>query len=727
MSRPPTTVDGTVQEPKAPRKPLRLAPAAVTARPLPGGGMLLRSRLALGPYPRCLGEWLRHWAAAAPERTFLAERDDRRERQERDERQQGAERQDRRERQEGDEPAGPVPWRRVAYGAALAAVERIAGGLLARRLDRDRPVAILSENGIDNGLLQLAAMHVGIPVVPISPAYSLLSSDHAKLRSILEVTRPGLVYAGDGERYAPAFAAARAALPGGVELAASARPPAGLAVTAFGELLERPPGAVIAAVAARFAAVGPDTLAKILFTSGSTGTPKGVVNTQRMLCSNQQAIAQMWPFLEERPPAIVDWLPWSHTFGGNHNFNMMLRNGGTLYVDAGKPAPGAIEITAANLREVSSTIHFNVPRGYDMLLHHLESDAALRATFFRDLDVLFYAAASLPQHLWEALERLSIAATGRRVTMLSAWGSTETAPTATQVHFPIERAGVIGLPAPGTEIKLAPAGAKLELRVRGPNVTPGYWRRSEGPADRAADGNEWRRGVPGEVFDEEGFLRTGDAGKLADPRDPARGLLFDGRLAEDFKLTSGTWVHVGELRIAAVAAAAPVAQDVVVTGHDRSAVGLLVFPHPAGCRSLCRDAAPDAPLGELIRRPEVRRRLRDGLAAHNAANPASSRRIGRALLLAEPPSIDAGEITDKGYVNQRAVLAHRAGLVERLHAACGGAVDPEIIRLDEAPTEPPAQPAPKARQGAAPKARQDAAGLLEAGRDAEPEPRPGRR
>jgi feruloyl-CoA synthase len=703
MIQPPTPAAATA---KPPWKPLALAPAAVEARPLPGGGMLLRSRLELLPYPRCLGEWLRAWAAAAPDRTFLAERDEAAERAERGGR------------------GGHRTWRRLSYGAALAAVERIAGALLARGLDRDRPVAILSENGIDNGLLQLAAMHAGIPVVPISPAYSLLSDDHAKLRAILEVTRPGLVYAGDGARYAPAFAAARAALPGGVELLVSARPPAGLAASAFGELLERPPDTAIAATGERFAAVGPDTLAKVLFTSGSTGTPKGVVNTQRMLCSNQQAIAQLWPFLEERPPVIVDWLPWSHTFGGNHNFNLVLRNGGTLYVDAGKPAPGAIEITAANLREVPSTIHFDVPRGYDMLLPYLESDAALRATFFRDLDVLFYAAASLPQHLWEALERLSIAATGRRVTMLSAWGSTETAPTATQVHFPIERAGVIGLPSPGTEIKLAPAGAKLELRVRGPNVTPGYWRGPERTANSAATGDErsrgrsatsaatgdgrsrgratadgWSRGLPGEVFDEEGFLRTGDAGKLADPRDPSRGLLFDGRLAEDFKLTSGTWVQVGELRTAAITAAAPVAQDVVVTGHDRPAVGLLVFPHPAGCRSLCRDAAPDAPLGELIRRPEVRRRVRDGLAAHNAENPASSRRISRALLLDEPPSIDAGEITDKGYVNQRAVLTRRAGLVERLHAA-GDAEDPDVIRLDEAPAEPPAHTAAQARPAA---------------------------
>jgi feruloyl-CoA synthase len=703
MARPPLTVDSPLSRPSW--KPLNLALPAVAARPLAGGGMVLRSRQELLPYPRCLGELLRHWAAAAPDRTFLAERTMRGERGE------SAGRQPLAERRERDEFTGPAErddrsgresrgaWRRISYGATLAAVERIAGALLARGLDRGRPLAILSENGIDNALLQLAAMQVGIPVAPISPAYSLLSSDHAKLRSILELTRPGLVYAGDGTRYAAALAAARAVLPSGVELAVSEHPPAGLAATAFGELLERPPGA---AVAARFAAVGPDTVAKVLFTSGSTGTPKGVLNTQRMLCSNQQAIAQVWPFLEERPPVIVDWLPWSHTFGGNHNFNMVLRNGGTLYVDAGKPAPGAIEITARNLREVPSTIHFNVPRGFDMLLPYLEGDAGLRAAFFRDLDVLFYAAASLPQHLWEALERLSIVATGRRVAMLSAWGSTETAPSATQVHFSIERPGVIGLPVPGTEIKLAPAGAKLELRVRGSNVTPGYWRRPERPAsgaatdDRVSHGRPAKstatdgrvsRGLETEAFDEQGFFRTGDAGRLADPADPSQGLLFDGRLAEDFKLTSGTWVHVGELRIAAISAGTPVIQDVVVTGHDRTAVGVLVFPNPAGCRSLCRDAPPDAPLDQLIRRPEVRRRLRDGLAAHNAMNPASSRRVSRALLLAEPPSIDAGEITDKGYVNQRAVLVRRAALVEQLHGG-GGATDPEVIRLDEAPTEP---------------------------------------
>ncbi len=606
----------------APTKPLALAAVDVVSRPLPGGGLLLRARRDLDPYPRCLGELLRRWAGEAPERTFLAER-------------------------------SGSGWRRVSYAESLAAVERIASALLERGLGPERPVLLLSDNGVDHALLQLAALHVGVPAVPISPAYSLLAEDHGQLRYILELVRPGLVFAGgrDGrERYARALATVAATIPAEVVTGA---PPAA--------------GALHPELAARAAAVGPDTVAKILFTSGSTGRPKGVINTQRMLGSNQQAIAQGWPFLEARPPVIVDWLPWSHTFGGNHNFNMVLRNGGTLYIDGGKPAPGLIETTVANLREIPSTLCFNVPRGFDMLIPFLERDRELRDTFFRDLDALFYAAAALPQHLWEKLEALSVAATGRRVAMLSAWGSTETAPCATQIHYfpkaPMARAGDIGLPVPGCEIKLAPVDGKLEIRVKGPNVTPGYWRQPE---------------LAGGAFDGEGFLKTGDAARLADPDDPARGIVFDGRLAENFKLMSGTWVHVGELRLALLAAGAPLVQDVVVTGHDREEIGLLVFPNPEGCRALCSDAAADLPLADLIRRPEVRTHLAAALAAHNSANAANSRRVARALLVAEPPSIAAGEITDKGYVNQRAVLAHRAALVARLHAA-DSITDPDVV------------------------------------------------
>ncbi|MFI4986720.1 MAG: feruloyl-CoA synthase [Alphaproteobacteria bacterium] len=616
---------------KPPYKPLSLAQPDIETRKLADGGLVLRARQELLPYPRSIGELLCYWAERTPARTLFAER----------------------------KPDGS--WRRLSFARTLDAVERIAAALLARGLDAARPVVILSDNGIDFALLELAAMHVGIPAIPVSPAYSLMSRDHGQLRYILGLVRPGLVYAADGARYAAAIAAA---VPEACELVVSANPPDGRKATDFAALMAAAPDE---AVASAFAEVGPDTVAKILFTSGSTGRPKGVINTQRMLASNQQSIAQVWPFLAERPPVLVDWLPWSHTFGGNHNFNMVIRHGGTLYIDGGKPAPGLIETTVANLREVPATIHFNVPRGYDMLIPYLERDAELRETFFRDLDMIFYAAAALPQHLWDKLERLAIETTGRRVVMLSAWGSTETAPSASKVHFTIERPGVIGLPGPGTEIKLAPLSGKLELRVRGPCVTPGYWKRPE---------------LTAALFDEEGFLRMGDAGKLADADDPEKGILFDGRLAENFKLMSGSWVQVGALRTELLTATAPVAQDVVVAGPDRGEIGLLVFANPAGCRALCRDAAHDTPLAALVGRQEVRAKLAAGLAAHNAANPASSRRVAAALLMAEPPSIDAGEITDKGYINQRAVLERRAALVERLY---GGDEDAEVIRLAPAP------------------------------------------
>ncbi len=393
------------------------------------------------------------------------------------------------------------------------------------------------------------------------------------------------------------------------------------------------------------AAVGPDTVAKVLFTSGSTGMPKGVKNTQRMLCSNQQAIRQLWPFLEDRPPVIVDWLPWSHTFGANHNFNMILFNGGTLYIDGGKPAPGLFGTSISNLRDVPATMYFNVPAGYALLIPHLQRDPDLRDIFFRELDVLFYAAAALPQKLWQELEELSIAARGERVRMLSAWGSTETAPMATTVHFTIEEAGVIGLPAPGTEVKLAPVGSKTELRVKGPNVTPGYWRRPD---------------LREEAFDDDGFFKMGDAGRLADADDPSRGLVFDGRLAENFKLSSGTWVHAGDLRVAAVAVCAPVVQDAVLTGHDRDEIGLLVFPNMAACRALVPEATDTTPAEDLVVHSAVHEALAAGLKAHNDRSPSGSRRITRVLLMTDPPNIDANEITDKGYLNQRAVLGSNA-------------------------------------------------------------------
>ena len=414
---------------------------------------------------------------------------------------------------------------------------------------------------------------------------------------------------------------------------------------------------------AAFARVGPDTVAKILFTSGSTGQPKGVINTQRMMCANQESAAAAWVFLTDHPPVIVDWLPWNHTFGGNHNLNMMLRNGGTLYIDEGKPVPALIGRTVANLREVSPTVYFNVPRGYAALVDYLEKDEALRQKFFARLDLLFYAAAALPQSLWDRLEKLGLQARGRKVPFISSWGLTETAPAVTMVHYAIDRPGNIGVPGPGMEVKLAPVGDKLEIRVKGPNVTPGYF--------KAPD-------LTAKAFDEEGWLRTGDAVRLADPANPAAGLLFDGRTAENFKLSSGTWVNVGTLRTRVIAAGAPVIEDAVITGHDRDEIGLLIFPSLAGLRGLCPDLGADAKLQDMIDHPAVEAALVEGLSRHNAMAQGSSMRIARCLILTEPPSIDANEITDKGYLNQRAVLAKRAALVERLHAEPAG---PDVIEI----------------------------------------------
>ena len=612
---------------KPPFNSLNFAPPLLDIQPLSGGGMILRSPQKLGPYSRCVGEYLLHWGTTTPDSLFLAERD-----------------------------AGGG-WRRLTYGAALDSVRNVAQALLDRKLSVERPLVILSDNSIAHALMSLGAMHAGIPVAPISSAYSLVSKDFVKLKHILALLQPGAIFVQDGTKFAPALKAAGVA---GVELIAASNQPGDLPMTDFAIVLATRAGTDVDRA---FAAVTPDTIAKILFTSGSTDLPKGVINTQRMMCSNQQTIAQVWPFVSEKPPVIVDWLPWNHTFGGNHNFNMMLRHGGSIYIDEGKPAPGLIEKTVANLREISPTLYFNVPRGYDMLLPYLERDDEMSANFFHKLDLIFYAAAALPQNLWERLEELAIRVRGNRVRMVSSWGSTETAPMVTAVHFDIERAGVIGLPTPGVELKMVPNAGKMELRIRGPNVTPGYFKRDD--LTKAA-------------FDEEGFYCIGDAGRFADRNDPTRGIEFDGRIAEDFKLTSGTWVHVGGLRIQAIAAGAPVIQDCVVTGHDREEIGLLVFPNPVGCRSLCPDLPADLPLSGLIAQPQVRQRLAEALTKLADSGSGSSTYPTRALLMEDLPAIDDNEITDKGYINQRAVLMRRAALVDRLYAS---EPDPDVVVL----------------------------------------------
>ena len=500
----------------------------------------------------------------------------------------------------------------------------------------------------------LGAMHVSVPVMPVSPAYSLMSRDFAKLKGVIAHHDPSAVFV---DSPGP-FAAALEALDLGARTLLTSDGAEG--TESLADWAETSPAD---ALEARLAEVGPDTVAKILLTSGSTGLPKGVINTQRMLCANQVQTAYAYPFLLARPPVICDWLPWNHTFGGNFCFNMTLFYGGTFFLDDGKPAPGPFERTLANLREVKSTLYLNVPRGYDVLVRALEADPGLRDHLLADLDVLFFAGAALPQSLREKLDALSVAARGQRTPIVTSLGSTETAPAATYMTWDSDAWGNIGVPLPGVEMKLAPNGDKLEARFRGPTVSPGYWNAPETTA---------------KAYDEDGFFRIGDAVRFLDPGDPARGLLFDGRVTENFKLLSGTWVAVGTLRLAVISAAAPVLQDAVITGHDRDEIGIIGFPSLPGCRALCPDLGADATLEDAIARPEIRDRLAEGLAAHNAENRGSSRRVARALLTPEPPAIDAGEITDKGYINQRAVLARRAAEVERLHAR---APDQGVIEL----------------------------------------------
>jgi feruloyl-CoA synthase len=585
------------------------APMPLFARPrverraLPGGGWLVRSLDPLAPHAPRITDALWHWAEHTAHRPFLRERG----------------------------PDGR--WHGVSFGEAAEQVRRIAQAMLVRGLGPRRPIAVLSGNSVRHALVGLAAQAIGIFYTAVSPPYSLLSADLGKLRHILRKLRPGLLFVEEVAPFARALAVEEAQ---GIEVV-------GAGATPFDSLLAEAP---TAAPDEALAAVTPDAPVKILFTSGSTGVPKGVLGTHRMMAANQQQMAQVWPFLTREPPVILDWLPWSHVFGSSHNLNMALRFGGTLWIDEGKPMPGAAhERTLANLRDVAATIRFDVPRGYALLLPHLESDAALRGRFFERLRLMFCAGAALPEAAWTRLAATAAAHAPRPVPMVSSWGLTETAPAVTTAHLHDPPPGCIGTPLPGAELKLLPAEGKTEIRVRGPMVFPGYL--DEPEANAAA-------------FDEEGFFRTGDAVTWVDESDPSQGLRFDGRLVEDFKLSSGTRINAAELRGRALTALAGLVRDVVVVGSDRDDVGLLVFP--------ADPAAADAAFAVAVR---------DGLARMNAASGGgSSRRVARAIVLSEPPSLDAGEVTDKGSFNVRAIQARRAADLARLYDdAC-----PEVIR-----------------------------------------------
>jgi feruloyl-CoA synthase len=588
-----------LRPPPAPVRPVRVGPQDTIVTREANGIIRLRSPEPLAPYASKITERLEHWARVAPDRIYMAQRD----------------------------AAGG--WRTVTYAQALDHARHIGSALLKRNLSAERPLVILSGNDIEHALISLGALYIGVPHAPISPAYSLISGDFGRLRFIIELLTPGLIYATDGRLFDRAI---DAVVPRDLEVVVARNAPADRKTTPFAELCAEPPSA---AADKAHDAITPDTITKFLFTSGSTGIPKCVINTQRMWCSDQMMLRQALVYFADEPPVIVDWTPWHHTAGGNHDVGLILYNGGSMYIDEGKPLPGAIEETIRNLREIATTWYFTVPKGYEVMLPYLRSDTELRRTFFSRVKVLWFAGAALAQHVYDEVQELAVEACGERIPFLTGLGSTETAPCAFARTWESGDSTNMGLPVAGTECKLLPCDGKLEARVAGPNITPGYWRQPEFTAN---------------AFDEEGFYKLGDALRFADPDNPKEGLLFDGRIVEDFKLSTGTWVSVGPLRAKFIAHFAPHVRDVVIAGADRNELAALIIP-----------AGPATD-------PQLHGKLTELLRSFAAKSTGSSNMIRRAIVLTELPSMDAGEMTDKGSINQRAVLSNRAALVEELYA-----------------------------------------------------------
>jgi feruloyl-CoA synthase len=589
---------------------LNFLPHNVTRTDRADGSTLLESGYALGPVARCTGDWLHQWAEKTPDHVFLAERSG-----------------------EG--------WRKLTYVEVLEMVRSIASHLISRDLGPDKPILIVSGNSIDHALLSLAAQYTGVPTVPVAEQYSLIPAALPRLDYVVKLVRPGMVYADDATRYAGALALESLA---DAEKLSSV--PGTSGATNFNDFLN-PTGADVDAA---FAKITPDTLAKILMTSGSTSDPKGVLTTQIMMTTNQAQLAQALPFVTIRPPLLVDWLPWNHVFGGSHNFNLMLANGGSLYIDDGKPAPGLFDKTLANLREVSATISFNVPVGFAQLVTALNEDKQLCERYFAELDMIFYAGASLPQATWAELERLAMETRGKLPLINSCWGLTESAPAALLQHEPAKGAGIVGVPLPGVTVKLIPdADGRCDVRIAGDTITKGY---HNNPAKSA------------EAFDEEGFFISGDAMRLIDATDPSRGLMFDGRMSEDFKLMTGTWVRAAQLRLDLLAAFAPYVSDLVLTGQGREQVGMLIVPNRATMTAKGWEATDDN--GAMICAPlmaEIGARLTE-LATKTSG---SANRVAAALIMTDPPSMGDGEATAKGNLNFPKILMRRAGLVARIY------------------------------------------------------------
>jgi feruloyl-CoA synthase len=596
---------------------VRLGTTDATAERRADGSVLLKLNEPLLPYPVKLTECLVRWAREAPDRTFLAQRG-----------------------LDGE-------WDRLSFAETLRKVRALGQALLARDLNESRPVMILSENSVENALLALAAMYVGVPYAPVSPSYSLLSTDFAKLRRIVDTIQPGLVFAASAHRYARAVTAV---FPTSTEIVIVGAPESLPSASTFGQLLASDPSQ---AVDAAFDAVDADTIAKVLFTSGSTGFPKGVMFSQRMLCSNRQQLVQALPFLQDQPPTLVDWLPWHHTFGGTQNIGIALYSGGSFYIDEGRPFPDGVMPTVRNLGDIAPTIYFNTPKGFDALIPHFRRDKALRERFFSRLQLIYYGGAKLPEPTWAAMDELAVQTIGARILIVSGIGCTEAGPTPTTTNWDPKRQALAGLPVPGVVAKLAPVGDKFELRLKGPCVMPGYWR----------DAQATKR-----AFDDEDFYCLGDAIKFLDSEHPEKGMRFDGRIAENFKLTSGTWVNVFEIREGVMSACAPYVRDVVIAGHDRDFIAALVFPDIDACRRLCPTLGDNTPVSELLETTAVRVQFQKLFSRLKSNSSGSSKRIERFVVEVEMATLDTGEMTDKTTVSQRAVLERRVQVVNSLFA-----------------------------------------------------------
>lgn len=601
-------------------RPLKFGVTRIALRESPQGTRYLSADQPLTSYAQRMTDRLQHWAENAPERIFMA-------------------------RREKLANGSTGDWQYVSYAQAWASARNIAQALINRGLSEQRPVVILSENDLEHALLALGCMVAGVPFVPTSPPYSLVSQDFDKLRHVLKTVTPGLVFAADAARYGRAITAA---VGPDIEVVLTHGQLDGRATTPFTELVatEATP-----AVDQAMQATGPDTIVKFLFTSGSTKMPKAVINTQRMWCANQQQMAQSMPVLAQEPLVLVDWLPWNHTFGGNHNFGMIVYHGGTLYIDDGKPTPALMAETLRNLREIAPTVYFNVPTGFEAIANAMKTDDTLRRNLLSRVRMFFYAGAALAQPIWDSLHQTQEAEIGERIVMGTGLGMTESGPFAIFVTNPNVKAGDLGVPTPGLELKLVDMDGKTEVRYRGPNITPGYWRAPEETA-----GN----------FDEEGFFCSGDAVRWIDETDLHQGLKFDGRIAEDFKLATGTFVSVGPLRARIIATGAPYIQDVVLTGINLKEVGAMVFPTPAVRALSGLDAS--APMADVLSSAPVIAHFQKVIDELARSATGSASHIARMCLLAEPPTIDRSEVTDKGSINQRAVLTHRDQTVQALHA-----------------------------------------------------------